>query len=1405
MAPPAPRGRPTGRPRPRPRPPSLPGSYGPSGLPAAVGTLLTLTVLLLCAEPLGAQFMCGPGLVTPGVTIPQGDIILEEGQLLELYCVLNLTHPATMGRNASNLAFYRMNRTIGPEHLQVVNETTLKLTMRPEVSAAMFYCKLSPLGDAPEEVVCLNNVAVGYRPQNVSDFSCVSQNWQNLTCSWKKRPNPIKTRYKVWYRLPGRAGGRSMYGCPEDTDVQDDKCVWNETSNPPYRLPYDTYFFTLDSSNHLSNATFHYRLNHYAHVIPAKAEKLRVKEKTSYSATIEWLVPYPMQNFPPGLVHRVEYLPQWEARESWQRVNTSLLNFKFSKHELNITSLKYANTLYDIRVYLKSTKADENDNSLWSAPAAVTVRTKPDLPGAPPRTDIGSFEVYNLVDSRDVYIYWQTIPDYLQNGDNFSYKIISVVENGVSVVKEPSEINKKYAKFSKVGLNKSLHLQIASSNTEGLSVNKSEIYIPPRYEVPPGPLSVTKVFYDDGMYELSWKPPSTGEENISSYTIFWCDSISDHMCSGYLNWTRVPSNVTIRNMTVEDDKPYKFAVSANTDTGSSGMVWASCTILYNKPIQKMKNVWVKKVGSTYMELAWHLDCFDRNGLVVGFRVYYCPVQHKGPECKSAHQNVTIHDAQQSSANLTGLRPYTTYSVAVAVLSSGGESLPSEPLLNVTLEAAPSPPLNVSIVSITNTSITITWNAPEDRNGVITKYEVHYDGKVQTKNNDNNNNNKKQELVLDNLTSYYNYSISVAACTIACSDTSPPLTAETKVGEPGIVNAPRVLFLNQSLLSVSWNAPARPSGLLDYYEVLISYPSSDNDTRQTLTTNNTTLMVHIEGCSENSHPYAFAVRAVNVDPNTGKEFKGKWSNSGVGSCYTNELPEYLKIIIYLLMIFLIVFVSCLIICASRMLWNRCKDMRDVEVKLPPGIVLQQEPDRDQDFTLHQWVNHNHDSKPPHGLGPAADEERLLQQKDENHHDRGSGDSSGCSSGHESVASSATDGTHVSSDSGTEVDRNEQGYPSNEPSWEAGAGSDWVSAGQRQASKSPAWDEAYAYVGSQGSGGSGGKGVRSTPNLTELEPGYTVMSLASWASSGSIPDKAQAAPVAQAQAAAVQGYVALDTALPLPPPVPKPPKPAPSPGHAKQGYIAHPPTSLLWDHGGRASDRDRDREAGGGAAAVPAVPKGYVQTGMASPTASPAATPAASPAHGGHHSAKEAFTPECEGSWEEPLRLQQGRGECVGVRPSRTEPSLGSLGLATGAGGYVMTGENGLPVGLRMPAAVPLPGLARRKPDPFSYPASSSSSTSAATPLAAAAPVTSPHAAKQAHEYVLTGERVPEAPRPLVDVAPPPPKAYCRVSERERERDALVRPLPFPAAVSASSSSSAGYVPHRQLEAQYGVDL
>lgn len=44
--------------------------------------------------------------------------------------------------------------------------------------------------------------------------------------------------------------------------------------------------------------------------------------------------------------------------------------------------------------------------------------------------------------------------------------------------------------------------------------------------VPHEPIAFTKIAFDGGLYELSWKPPIMNTE-ITNYTIFWCDNERD--------------------------------------------------------------------------------------------------------------------------------------------------------------------------------------------------------------------------------------------------------------------------------------------------------------------------------------------------------------------------------------------------------------------------------------------------------------------------------------------------------------------------------------------------------------------------------------------------------------------------------------------------------------------------------------------------------------------------------------------------------------------------------------------------------------------------------------------------------------------------------------------------------------
>ena len=79
-------------------------------------------------------------------------------------------------------------------------------------------------------------------------------------------------------------------------------------------------------------------------------------------------------------------------------------------------------------------------------------------------------------------------------------------------------------------------------------------------------------------------------------------------CEGQLDWLTVDKNNHTVNVTLPTDNVYQFAVAANTLEYSSGMSWATCTILHNKVVGKLKTVTVDVVTKHSMVVRWRLDC-----------------------------------------------------------------------------------------------------------------------------------------------------------------------------------------------------------------------------------------------------------------------------------------------------------------------------------------------------------------------------------------------------------------------------------------------------------------------------------------------------------------------------------------------------------------------------------------------------------------------------------------------------------------------------------------------------------------------------------------------------------------------------------------------------------------------------
>ncbi|XP_012522473.1 uncharacterized protein LOC105828601 [Monomorium pharaonis] len=1041
-----------------------------------------ILICLFCVTQCTAR-TCSVGLSTPGWTWPQGDIVIEHGKPLRMYCLLDqeIVDRDYPGKDAGDLRFFRNDQELESEFVTVINETTIELFIKaPPASDDMYNCKLK-LNGSDYVAVCLNKVVIGYPPQKPKNFDCISYNWENFNCTWEPVPNFVHTKYELMFQLPSRLG--MLYLCPLN-QTKENSCAWTIESNPIYRQPYASYIFILEVSNAFGNANFTYRIHHYANVIPKPPANLTLLNKTSESAFLYWSLPFPMETFPVGVHHKIMYQHQWNREKDWKVINITQPKCKDHWY-YNLTGLEYANTVYDVRIYLKSSTATRPDR--WSDFSVVTFRTSPKLPGAAPRTDVGSFEIAENNGNRDVYLYWQAIPQNQENGDNFKYQIIHVEENGRKVAVTPSETTRTYAKLKGISLN-SYRFEIVSTNEVGASNDRARIYVPKQQEIP-HELAFTKIAFENGLYELSWKPPFVDpKHNIKNYTIFWCDNERDrpYQCTGYLDWVHVPKNTTIYNVTVPyPSKVYQFAISVNTEKGSSGMIWSSCTVIHNKVLGKMKSVWINRIGSDFIEVGWKLDCSDRIGIIEGFNIYYCPIMSPlNVNCNGPILNSTIKaDARTIHGVVDKLKPYTTYMLNVAVLTKSGEGLRSDPLYNTTLEAAPStPPLNVRITDVSNTTMFIAWKKPSAMNGVLRYYEVYYNGQIKKVEEGNH-------IKLTSLKPYTRYAVRVAACTVRCSEKSFTIDEFTRIGVPGKINIPLVRFVNSSQVNVQWDPPQEPAGPVEamYYEIEYGNGMIQNVTR-------TEVQLPIPDCKNVEHreqKHKFRVRAVNINHN-GEILKGSWSDFGEGNCYNNGLSYVAVVIIWMVgVVSITACIACLVYMFKRM-WIKCRAMRDVEVKLPPGLA----PDGNM---------------------------KLLEKISESHirHsiERPSADSSGCSSGQESVTSSLTAESQVCSDSGTEVDAVHtpsdtklKGQPVRELTGHLRQRSTTRVPSSLAEVTTPCWDS-YVKVGGSGEVATSDETVslaRSTPNLTDNAPKGYPSSQHGWSSTNyiSMPSSSEA---------------------------------------------------------------------------------------------------------------------------------------------------------------------------------------------------------------------------------------------------------------------------------------------------------
>ncbi|XP_067901794.1 usherin [Heterodontus francisci] len=166
------------------------------------------------------------------------------------------------------------------------------------------------------------------------------------------------------------------------------------------------------------------------------------------------------------------------------------------------------------------------------------------------------------------------------------------------------------------------------------------------------------------------------------------------------------------------------------------------------------------------------------------------------------------DTCSLAGNLTGLIPFTNYSITLTVCTMAGCGESADTWKLMTPEEAPEDVQDPSAISFPN-SLLVSWPSPKQPNGIITHYALFKDGKLIYTGNE-------QTYNVTGLAVYSPHRFVLEACTVIGCTNSSQITLFTAQLPPSYVDAPTLTVLDSRSIYVQWREPSKINGHLKRY-------------------------------------------------------------------------------------------------------------------------------------------------------------------------------------------------------------------------------------------------------------------------------------------------------------------------------------------------------------------------------------------------------------------------------------------------------------------------------------------------------------------------------------------------------------------------------------------------------------
>jgi chitodextrinase len=309
---------------------------------------------------------------------------------------------------------------------------------------------------------------------------------------------------------------------------------------------------------------------------------------------------------------------------------------------------------------------------------------------------------------------------------------------------------------------------------------------------PSAPTNLTAANITINSVDLSWTA-STDNVGVTGYDVYQDGSLIASVTTTSHSVTGLASGTT-----------FAFAVQAKDAAGNLSAFSTTVNVTTETPDTTPPSVPTGLVASaitqTSLTLAW--DASTDNVGVTGYDVY--------------QDGSLITSVTGTSTNISGLTAGTTYAYTVTAKDAAGNISAASAVLNVTTEAPdttpPSVPTGLVASAVTQTSLTLSWDASTDNVGV-SGYDVYQDGGLIASVTGTSTN-------VSGLTAGTTYAYTVTAKDAAgnVSAASAPLNVTTVAPDTTPPSVPTGLVataVTESSLTLSWDASTDNVGVTGY--------------------------------------------------------------------------------------------------------------------------------------------------------------------------------------------------------------------------------------------------------------------------------------------------------------------------------------------------------------------------------------------------------------------------------------------------------------------------------------------------------------------------------------------------------------------------------------------------------------